>query len=231
MRRTLVFGGSGYVGAEVVRRIGGDVRYTWRTADPGLGRGYRVDLAEPGAVGALFDALDGWVPDTVVHAVGVPAVGGIAELDAATFERAMRVHVGSALEAVREVERRSALAVEAPAPPGGGTRSFIWFGALDRGQSFGLPAWYAAAQGALSAAAMALGHELGGRGYRVNVLALGLLDGGAARHVPRAQVEAYLRFAALRRVGTAAEAADAAVWLARGNTAINGKVVPINGGI
>jgi hypothetical protein len=60
---------------------------------------------------------------------------------------------------------------------------------------------------------------------------LGLLDGGAAKDVSPAQAEAYTRFSALRRIGTAAEAAATAVWLVRSNTVLNGKVLWANGGI
>jgi serine/threonine-protein kinase len=45
------------------------------------------------------------------------------------------------------------------------------------------------------------------------------------------QAEAYTRFSALRRIGTAAEPAATAVWLVRSNTVLNGKVLWANGGI
>ena len=41
----------------------------------------------------------------------------------------------------------------------------------------------------------------------------------------------YETFSALRRPGTADEAAKAIVWLALENTFIQGKVIPVNGGI
>ena len=41
----------------------------------------------------------------------------------------------------------------------------------------------------------------------------------------------YKSFSALRRIGTAAEAARAIAWLALENTWMTGKVVPVNGGI
>jgi len=41
----------------------------------------------------------------------------------------------------------------------------------------------------------------------------------------------YKKFSALRRLGSAAEAAQAIVWLATGCDYLNGKVVPVNGGI
>ena len=72
--------------------------------------------------------------------------------------------------------------------------------------------------------------SLGPKGFRVNVVALGILDGGTASAVSPEARAAYLRFAALRRVGTAAEAAATARWLL-GNTALNGKVLSANGGI
>ena len=46
-----------------------------------------------------------------------------------------------------------------------------------------------------------------------------------------AMVSDYRSFSALRRLGTAAEVAAAVTWLALANTYMNGKILPVNGGL
>jgi 3-oxoacyl-[acyl-carrier protein] reductase len=111
------------------------------------------------------------------------------------------------------------------------TRHIVLVGALDRTQSLPLPPHFAATQGALAALAMALGHELGSAGIFVNLVALGLLDGGLSRELVSRRRKDYETFSALRRLGTTKEAAKVIVWLALENTFIQGKVVSANGGI
>src|SRR5437764_218394 len=79
--------------------------------------------------------------------------------------------------------------------------------------------------------AQALAKELGSRGVRINVVTLGLLEGGLAREVdPKMQAD-FKNFSALRRLGKPDEAAKAILWLALENTYINGRALPVNGGI
>ena len=93
-----------------------------------------------------------------------------------------------------------------------------------------LPPAYAASQGALSALAMALAHELGAD-LRVNLVALGVLDAGLSRQLSAGRRKDYQTFSALRREGTPAEAASVITWLALENRYIHGKVIAANGGI
>jgi NAD(P)-dependent dehydrogenase (short-subunit alcohol dehydrogenase family) len=94
-----------------------------------------------------------------------------------------------------------------------------------------LPVHFAATQGALSAMTMALGHELGPRGVRINLVALGVLDAGISAQLASHRRRDYEKFSALRRAGTPDEAARVIAWLALENTLIQGKVVSVNGGI
>ncbi|HVV85007.1 MAG TPA: SDR family oxidoreductase, partial [Kofleriaceae bacterium] len=109
--------------------------------------------------------------------------------------------------------------------------SVVLVGALDRAQTVPVPAHFAATQGGLSAMAMALARELGGRGVRVNLVAVGLLDAGLGRDLGAAQVADYRSFSALRRLGTPREVASVVAWLALENTYMNGKILPVNGGL
>jgi 3-oxoacyl-[acyl-carrier protein] reductase len=63
------------------------------------------------------------------------------------------------------------------------------------------------------------------------MIALGVLEGGISKTLSPKMVADYKSFSALRRTGTAAEAARAIAWLALENTWMTGKVVPVNGGI
>jgi 3-oxoacyl-[acyl-carrier protein] reductase len=83
----------------------------------------------------------------------------------------------------------------------------------------------------LSGMTMALGKELGPRGVRINMVALGLLEGGLSRQIAPALVADYKTFSALRRLGQPDEAARVILWLALENTYVNGKVLSVNGGL
>jgi 3-oxoacyl-[acyl-carrier protein] reductase len=83
----------------------------------------------------------------------------------------------------------------------------------------------------LGAMVMAIAHELGPRGVRINMVALGILNEGLSQGLLAQSRKDYETFSALRRVGTPDEAARMIVWLALENRYIQGKIVPVNGGI
>jgi 3-oxoacyl-[acyl-carrier protein] reductase len=211
----LVLGGTGYVGSAVLRELarrGVPATFTYHSnADKArvlaaeFGHtAVQVDLAEPGAASSLPAA------DVVIHC---------AAISSEDWLRSFSINVESAH-------------VVAQAAAGRGTpASVVLVGGLDRSQSLPLPAVYAATQGALSALVMALGHELGPRGIRINMLSLGVLAGGISNQLATRRRKDYETFSALRRAGTADEAAKAIAWLALDATFIQGKVISVNGGI
>lgn len=214
-RTALVVGGTGYVGSAVLRELarrGVPATFTFHTGEDKarvLASEYghtatRVDVTTPGAVRALPAA------DVVIHC---------AAISSDDWQRSFAVNVESAYELARAVADR------------GSPCSIVFVGGLDRAQSLPLPPIYAATQGALSALVMALGHELGPRGIRINMLSLGVLAGGISNQLATRRRKDYETFSALRRAGTADEAARAIAWLALENTFIQGKVIPVNGGI
>lgn len=228
--KALVLGGTGYVGQEVVRRLaaaGEEVAFTWHQNSalagelPGLN--LQVDLRVPGAVEGLFARLDesGFLPDALACCAGTPANTRLADCTTEAVSAAFWLYSGSALAACQALAAR----------PSGGLRNVVFLTALVPGQSIPVSAPFALAHGGLGALTMALGHELGPQGFRVNAVALGLLDGGAARDVAPSQVELYKRFSALHRPGTAGEVAATMLWLMRENRVINGRVLASNGGV
>ncbi len=226
VRRALVLGGTGAVGGAVLAALheaGVGAEFTWRRSEERArslsaaldATAHRVDLADVEAIRALVDRLasEGRTPDVLVHAAGVLSPD---------WDESMAVCARSALAACRAL---------APHLASRNRGDFVLVGALDRTQSLPLPVAFAAAQGALAAMAMALAKEIGPRGLRVNVLALGPLDAGLGLGLPEKVRADYVRFSALGRFGTPAEAARAILWLALENTYLNGKVVAVNGGI
>jgi 3-oxoacyl-[acyl-carrier protein] reductase len=227
-RRALVLGGSGAVGGAVLAELArrgvpaafsyhrGEERARALAAEYGHAA-FRVDLADAAATRAALDAQP--TPDVVIHAAAVSGALALGEIDLATYQQAMAVNVQSAFLVAQWIASR------------GAPCDIVLVGGLDRAQSLPLPVHFAATQGALSALVMALAHELGPRGIRVNQVALGVLEGGLSQGLATRRRRDYETFSALRRAGKPAEAAKTIAWLALENTLIQGKVISVNGGI
>lgn len=230
-----MFGGTGAVGSAVLKglaRARVPTAFTYHrsvekaetlAADYSQ-RAIAVDLREPEAIRKLIGDLDrdGGVPDLFIHCA---AQSRNLELDAIsddTWGAVHSVNVQAAFVACQALAPRMAQR---------GRGHVVLVGAVDRAQSIPLPVHFAASQGALVAMTMALGKELGPRGIRVNLVALGLLSSGLSREVSPELVADYQSFSALRRIGTPEEAARAILWLALENTYMNGEVLPVNGGL
>jgi NAD(P)-dependent dehydrogenase (short-subunit alcohol dehydrogenase family) len=227
MKKALVFGGSGAVGGAVLRELHRhDVKavFTYLHSEERarelaqLGHeAVRLDLEDADAVRRFCEALP--PQDIFIHCAAKSRMRPLSEITDEDWRSAMAVGGTAPFVAVRALAPRMT------------SGQIVFVGALDRGQSLPLPVHYAASQGLLSAMVMALAKELGPRGICVNLVALGLLDGGMGRAVDPKLREQYQSFSGLRRVGSPDEAARAIVWLALENTFMTGKVLPVNGGL
>jgi len=234
--QVLVLGGTGAVGREVVRaltRAGARTTFTrFRSRDVAEAlaaeteaRAIEADLREPARIEEVFRVLDaaGALPDRLIHCAAALNASSLLELDVAAWDEMVAVNCRSAFVAIQCFARRLIAAKR--------EGHVVLVGALDRAQSLPIPAGFAATQGALSAMTMALAKELGPHGIRVNMVALGILDDGLSRELDAKVRADYLRFSALRRLGSPREVAESISWLALENRYINGKVVSANGGI
>jgi 3-oxoacyl-[acyl-carrier protein] reductase len=231
----LVFGGTGAVGAEVLRGLahaGIPAAFTYHRskekAEALVGefshRAFHCDLAKPNAIRALLHELEheDMFPTVFIHCAAVSRFLSIDRISEDDWQMAHAVNCHSAFVACQHLAPRMASKKEG---------HVVLVGALDRSQSIPAPIHFAATQGMLSAMTMALAKELGPSGIRVNMVALGVLDSGLSRELNPKLVADYKTFSALRRVGTPTEAAKAILWFALENTYMNGKVLSVNGGI
>jgi len=228
VKRALVLGGTGAVGSAVLgefARRGVPAAFGYRRSEDKARMlaveyghtAFRVDLADPAATRAALEAQD--TPDVMIHCAAVSGALALGDIDLATWQEAMAVNVQSAYQTCQWIAAR------------GKPCDVVLVGGLDRAQSLPLPVHYAATQGALSALVMAVAHELGPRGIRVNLVALGVLNAGISEGLAAGRRKEYEKFSALRRAGTPDEAAKLIVWLALENSYIQGKVIAANGGI
>jgi NAD(P)-dependent dehydrogenase (short-subunit alcohol dehydrogenase family) len=240
----LVAGGSGGIGraiCEALARGGADVALTYRSrreaaedtaaAVRALGRRAEVHALALDDAAAVADAVariaDGRSLHTVVHAVGPDIrMRFVGEVAVDEWQAAMHAEADGFFHLVR-----------ATLPHLRAAR-----GALVAVTSAGLERFPArdilsvAPKAAIDAVVRGLAKEEGRFGVRANSVAVGVVDAGifqrlAATDLSPAWVEAATRNAALRRLGTADEVADAVAFLASARASyITGQRLVVDGG-
>ena len=237
--RVIVFGASGALGqvvaAELSRR-GARVGLTYwqgrevadrlaRELDGAVAR--RLDLTVTADIPRVLDELAeglGGV-DAFVHCAAILSAGsGVAydrlgEVGEAGFDRLLAINVRSAFFAAQHL---------AGVMHGG---SMVLLAGVDSVKSVPAPIPYALAGGALVTMARALAKDLGPRGFRVNVVASGVLDAGISAAIPADLKAQYLKHCGLRRVGRREEVASMVAFLALENTYVTGQTLVVDGGL
>ncbi|MDV9173431.1 SDR family oxidoreductase [Streptomyces sp. W16] len=188
----------------------------------------RADVADEGAVAALFDAAEAEFGggaagvDVVVHAAGRMQLAPIAELDLAVLDDLHRTNIRGTFVVLQQAARRVR---------GGG--AIVTFSTSVVGLAFPGYGAYAASKGAVEALTLILARELRGRDVTANTVAPGptatdlFLDGKDEETIARLAAQPPLE-----RLGTPADIAEVVAFLASpAGHWINGQVVRANGGI
>jgi NAD(P)-dependent dehydrogenase (short-subunit alcohol dehydrogenase family) len=188
-----------------------------------------ADVADEAAVVRLFDAAAelGTVGLVVVNAGITGPYGRLDELDAAALRRVVDVNVTGAVLCAREAVRR----MSTRHGGAGGSVVTVSSGAAVLG-SAGEWVHYAATKGAVNSLTVGLAREVATEGVRVNAVSPGLIE--TDLHATAGQPDRLARMAPtvpMGRPGTAAEVAEAVVWLASDAASfITGAVLPVTGG-
>ncbi len=254
-RRCLVLGGSGALGAAIVRALRGEgaaVALTYHTreaearalaSEVGEATVLEADLGRAGPAERVVDeaaeALGGL--DVLVHAAAVSrTAAGIAEadalgqplsaIDATAWDETLAVNARSAFLAVRRFAARADGEHRGDDGDGGGGE-VVLVGSIDGLKPLPAPVHYAASKAALAGMTFAFAKELGPRGFRVNLVAPGILEDGISRGLPDELREEYLRHCGLRRLGRLDEVASVVAWFALRNTYATGQVVTLDGAL
>jgi 3-oxoacyl-[acyl-carrier protein] reductase len=231
----LVFGGTGYVGSSVLAGLanaGVPTAFTYCNADDKAQtlatrfsqKAHRLDVRQAADVRTFFaERFIGESPNTFIHCIGKAQTREIADISDADWDELQAINVRSAFIACQQLAKRLI------ASRRGG--NFVLTAALDGVKSVQSPIHFSATQGAIVSMTRALAKELGPAGIRVNLVVMGVLDGGLSHQVTPKLRDDYKRFSAMGRIGTAAEVAKAILWLALHNTYMTGATVTIDGGI
>jgi 3-oxoacyl-[acyl-carrier protein] reductase len=239
-RVAIVTGASRGIGAAVAERLAADgltvvINYSAnaRPAETlareiegkgGRALAIKADVADPGAVRAMFDAAAaafGGV-DVLVNNAGIMKLAKIADSDDALFDQQVAVNLKGSFNAMREAGRRLR--------DGGRIVNFSTSVVGTRLETYGV---YAATKSAIETMTAILSKEMRGRNITVNALAPGptstdlFLDGKSPELIER-----LAKMNPLERLGTPQDIAGVVSFLVGPDGAwINGQVLRANGGM
>jgi len=243
-RLLVVTGGSRGIGAACARRAAQDgwhvvVNYNASPtaaeavvseirASGGKALALQGDVALEAEVLALFDAAEaafGPIGGLINNAGILDRASPLAEIELARWQRIFAVNTTGSFLAAREAVRRMLRAGH-----GGAIVNLSSMAAQLGAPQEGID--YAASKGAIESMTIGLAREVAAQGIRVNAIRPGLIDTEMqlSTGVPD-RVGRFLSSIPMGRVGTAAEVAEAAVWLLSGSASyVTGAILPVSGG-
>jgi len=214
------YAGNEAAAAEVVAAI---------AKDDGAAIAVKGDVSQEADVLAMFDAAEklGSLRGVVANAGVIAPTTTLAEADIGRMRRLFEVNVLGTYLTAREAARRMPLSRGGQ----GGSVVVVSSAAARLGSPFEYVD-YAGSKGALDTLAIGLGKELAGDGVRVNAVRPGLID--TEIHIDSGQPQRAYTLGVttpMRRAGSAAEVAEAIVWLLSDAASyMTGAVIDVSGG-
>lgn len=240
----VVYGGSGYIGSAIVRRLcaeGFGVVATYCTRRPPARsddevRWLRCDIMKDddldrlrGYLAENVPALEGVAFACAPHPEHVSSPSGITGdfahpevVQGPVFQQLMdffSLRLYQALMAPLDFLKK------------GENPNILVIGSLVGRKAVPLPVHFAMAKASLRGLVESFSKGLGRYRIKVNSVDPGILAGGAGGALPDQIKESYLTHCALRRFGTAEEIAEWACWMLTENTYITGKSILVDGGL
>lgn len=196
----------------------------------GAAQARRTDVRDEAAVIALFDAATarfGGIDGVVVNAGIVDQAAPLADMELDRWQRMIDVNLIGALLCAREAARRM------PLDRGGNGGAIVLVSSI--AARLGAPFEYidyAATKGAVDTLTIGLSKELAPQGVRVNAVRPGLIETDIHASGGRPdRAHALGASTPIGRAGTAAEVADAILWLLGEDASyVTGSFLDISGG-
>ena len=198
-------------------------------ANNGKAIAVKCDVGKESDILALFKATDGFgtLGGLVNNAGIVGRTSRVDEMSAARIERMMAVNVTGSILCAREAVKRMSTRH--------GGKGGVIVNLSSVAARLGSPNTYvdyAASKGAIDSFTIGLGHEVAGEGIRVAAIRPGLID--TEIHASGGEPDRAHRLAGnvpMQRVGTAAEIANAVVWLMSDDASyVTSAILDVSGG-